>query len=1249
MTDQTGTLLTGEIAKFGYLYQSSTHAKFDFVFHPTGGSLLTSFAGQDIGVVMTPDKSTFLAVNSFQSDFFTDVKGFAGPIPGGGSPPPVITTQAGAPVVIGSGNKLTDTATLSGGVNPTGTITFTLTGPGNTIVDTETVAANGDGVYTTPTGFLPTVTGSYKWSATFTSSTDSSTATDDGTNETELVTPNQPNITTVAGSSVVIGSGDKLTDTAFLVAYNPTGTITFTLTGPGGTVVDTETVPVNPAGNGTYTTPTGYTPITVGTYTWSATYNGDGNNLTATDDGQNESEVVKPASPAINTVAGSAVVVGSGDKLTDTATLSGGFNPTGTITFTLTGPANTVVDTETVPVNGNGPYSTPAGFVPTVVGTYTWSATYNGDGNNLTATDDGQNESETVNKANPSISTNALFVTNSTVGNQIQDSATIIGAFNGSGTITFTVTKPDGTTASVGTATVNGNGIYFSPAFATAAVGTYTFHASYSGDSLNNGALDNGANESLTTTKASPAIATVASANGTTVGSAVLSDKVIVSGGLNPSGVIAFTVTRPDGTTATVGNITISGDGTYNSPTITATQVGTYTFHANYAGDSLNNGAVDNGANESITTNQTTPSLITTAIVTTSTSNCTNNTYNCGSYKNCGSYTIGCGGYTIDCSKNYYNWCGGPVCNTGGSGGGNITIAVTHDTAVLSNGYNETGTITFTLTDQNGNVLDTENVSVNGNGNYTTSNFTINNPAGTYTWSAVYSGDTLNASAHDQGGVNEQFSFNNGGTISGHKFLDLSGNGLSGDDTGLGNVTIQLYNDKDGDGNIDSYYDKVIATTTTDASGAYSFTGLAAGHYIVKEVNPSGYLQTGPVSGQYAINLTSNGTSSGNDFDDFKLEDCVISCIKYEINGCKTVSDISGQLHQGDVVKVTFTIPSAETISFVSYTAPDSYFVADHASQQKIFDQDIGVYTHAGTYSLTIVVPNCDYQVDFVCGLPIDKLGPAGSNIFYTPQGRLHDSDNGGTDCKPPVIGSCNGSGSIAGTCFGDNNKNGKKDSGECGIGGTKVTCYGNTNDGKCIILTTYCDSNGNYKFNNLPAGCYKVVEHTPNQCYDGADSVGSCGGTRNDDVCSNIVLGNGKCGTGYNFGELVTSSISGTVYGDKDKDGTIDAAECGIAGVKITLSGTNDLGQAVSFVTYTDQDGNYSFEGLRAGTYTLIETQPSGYTTTRNTLGTNGGVLSGDSIKSISLGWSTDASGYNFGDATSASSSWSWGWGWGW
>ncbi len=66
--------------------------------------------------------------------------------------------------------------------------------------------------------------------------------------------------------------------------------------------------------------------------------------------------------------------------------MSGGYFPTGIVTFTLTAPGGSVVDTEITSVDGNATYTTPNGFTlptnGTVAGTYLWTASYSGDANN---------------------------------------------------------------------------------------------------------------------------------------------------------------------------------------------------------------------------------------------------------------------------------------------------------------------------------------------------------------------------------------------------------------------------------------------------------------------------------------------------------------------------------------------------------------------------------------------------------------------------------------------------------------------------------------------------------------------------------------------------------------------------------------------------------------------------------------------------------------------------------------------------
>ena len=156
-------------------------------------------------------------------------------------------------------------------------------------------------------------------------------------------------------------------------------------------------------------------------------------------------------------------------------------------------------------------------------------------------------------------------------------------ATTATGTITFTLTQPDGTTVPEGTVTVSGDGTYASPTVTATQVGTYTWQASYSGDGLNNGAVDDGGDESLTTVMASPTITTTASETGDVVGTAVLSDAATAGGRLQRDGhdhLHADAARRHD---RAEGAVTVSGDGTYASPTVTATEVGTYTWQASYA------------------------------------------------------------------------------------------------------------------------------------------------------------------------------------------------------------------------------------------------------------------------------------------------------------------------------------------------------------------------------------------------------------------------------------------------------------------------------------------------------------------------------------------------------------------------------------------------------------------------------------------------------------------------------------------
>src|SRR5262249_39129198 len=280
---------------------------------------------------------------------------------------------------------------------------------------TQTDTVSGNGTYTAgdtlPTAGL--VAGTYTWSAHYSGDGNNTSANEQGgAAEQTMVSAGNPTVITSASGAVTPGTTEPtLADSAVLSGGFPeTGTITFTLTGPGGfSYTQTDTV----SGNGTYTAgdtlPT--TGLVVGTYTWSAHYSGDGNNLSANDQGGTaEQTIVSAAVPTVVTTASGAVTLGTtAPTLTDSAVLSGGFFETGTITFTLTGPGGFSY-TQTDTVSGNGTY--PAGdTLPTtgaVAGTYTWSAFYSGDANNNSASDQGGPAEQTiVSAAAPTVVTTA--------------------------------------------------------------------------------------------------------------------------------------------------------------------------------------------------------------------------------------------------------------------------------------------------------------------------------------------------------------------------------------------------------------------------------------------------------------------------------------------------------------------------------------------------------------------------------------------------------------------------------------------------------------------------------------------------------------------------------------------------------------------------------------------------------------------------------------------------------------------------
>ena len=178
------------------------------------------------------------------------------------------------------------------------------------------------------------------------------------------------------------------------------------------------------------------------------------------------------------------------------------------------------------------------------------------------------------------------------------------------------------------------------------------------------------------------------------------------------------------------------------------------------------------------------------------------------------------------------------------------------------------------------------------------------------------------------------------------------------------------------------------------------------------------------------------------------------------------------------------------------------------------------------------------------------------------------------------------------------------QDSGEPGIAGVTIQLNGVDSQNNPFTLVTTTDAAGHYQFNNLLPGTYTITEIQPLNYMDGKDSLGSLGGQQTNDQFAGIALPAGGSGINYNFGEILPSTISGYVYQDTGSgynDGIMQADE--LHPRRADHAHRHQRPGAVSLQPFTDSTGLYSFNGLRPGDYTVMETQPAGYIDGKDTI----------------------------------------------
>ena len=416
---------------------------------------------------------------------------------------------------------------------------------------------------------------------------------------------------------------------------------------------------------------------------------------------------------------------------------------------------------------------------------------------------------------------------------------------------------------------------------------------------------------------------------------------------------------------------------------------------------------------------------------------------------------------------------------------------------------------------------------------------------------------------------------------------------------------------------------------TTDADGAYAFTDLAPGDYILVQLDQPASLDDGRdaagrvngVSAGAAVNpgdqingIRLDGGAVGVDYDFGELPLGSLAGVVYLAapgRDCGGSHDLTVDTPLSGV-EVILETPNGSVIAETTTNADGGYRFGSLSK---------------GTYRIRQVTPE---------GL-IDggaRVGTIGGVSAGVPEGggmiRNIALAAGGIGTEYNFCEAAPAR--ISGTVYHDASNDGLRDPSETGIPGATVTLV--DTQGR-IVAETATDAIGRYEFDGIPPGTYSLLQTQPAGFLDGRDTPGTVDGKprgrvgSDGDSLRDIELPQGTVGTAFNFGELVAASISGRVHADLDDDCRWDPGEARLGGVTVRLldAGGNEVARAT-----TDQAGTYRFDEVAPGTYSVEQIQPEGYFDGTAKAGTAGGHVTGPNhVTEITLLSGQDADGYDF------------------